>query len=164
MRRHATSSRGPRSSSGGVYSGRSSRNGRLPSVDSRQRTQAYSGNDEFLQDMGHGRPISSSSGETDSGLISSFDADPNGRPGLPISPMMSRTPSNRISSHSSIQQMSEGSRAHGSPRSQPRVVDFHGRSSNEARSSMTASPSGGRRDDSRDRAGYERGHDGQALR
>lgn len=150
---------------GGVYSGR---NGSLPSVDSRQRTQAYSGNDEFLQgvghgrDMGHGRPMSSSSGETDSGLISSFDADLNGRPGLPISPIMSRTPSNQVSSHSSIQPMSEGSRAHGSPTFQPRLVDFNGRSSNEEGSSMTASPSGGRGDDSRYGAAYERSHDEQS--
>ena len=143
MRRYATSSRGPRSRLGGVYSGRSSRTGRPPSVDSRRRTQAYSGNDEFLRERGYGRPMSSSSSANESELISTFDPDSSGRPVLPDSPVMGRTPSNQGDPRSSIQSLSHGSRAHGSPSSQPRVGDFNGRSSNEARSSRTASPSGG---------------------
>ena len=105
--------------------------------------------------------MSSSSGETDSGLISSFDVDPNGRADGPHSPVMSRTPSNQVSSHSTIQAMSETSRAHGFPPFQPRGLDFNGQSSKEARSSMAASPSGGRGDDSRSGLAYERNHDEQ---
>ena len=147
MRRYATSSRGPRSRLGGVYSGRSSRTGRPPSVDSRRRTQAYSGNDESLRERGYDRPMSSASSAKDSELISTFDPDSSGRPAPPDSPVMDRTPSNQGSPRCSIQSLSShGSRAHDSHSSQPRVGDFNGRSSNEARSSMTASPSGGRGD------------------
>ena len=101
-------------------------------------------------------PISSCSGETDSGLISSLDADPSERPGLPNSPVMGRTPSNQGSVQGSIQSLSDGF-----PPYQPRAVDFNGRSSNEARSSMTVSPSGRRRDDPRFRLSNVRSHDEQ---
>ncbi|KAL8795296.1 MAG: hypothetical protein Q9195_002165 [Heterodermia aff. obscurata] len=161
VRRYATSSRGQRSSLGGVYSGRSSRNGRLPSVDPHQRTQGYRGNDEFSQEWGAGKPMSSFSGETDSGLIGSFDADPNGRHGLPHSPVMGRMPSSQVSRQSIIEAMSDGSRTPGFRASQPRMVDFNGRPSNEGRLSKTASPSGGRGDDLNSGLAYGRSHDEQ---
>ena len=106
--------------------------------------------------------MSSSSGETGSRLISSLDADSSGRPpDIPNSPVMGPVPSNQVSSQSIIASLSESVRVDGLSPSQPREINFNGRPSNEAGSSMTASPSGGRGDDPLFGLAYERSHNEQ---
>lgn len=106
--------------------------------------------------------MSSSSGETGSGLVSSLDTDPSGRPpDISNSPVMGPTPSNQVSSQSIIASLSESVRVDGLSPSQPREINSNGRSSNEARSSMAASPSGSRRDEPHFGLAYERSHNEQ---